>query len=163
MVYLRKIEETRWRNQRFYDSDIISDLNTTDHDLSVWICKEGDTESKYRAVLAMAMGRKCFSDFFYVEISEEDLKRSNFKLNDKSGPTYYKKCAGLHRNIRVNTAIGLIRLAKLIKAIIKKTGVNYISQGEQESLLRAHASEMSLDDLDETQFKKICKPLISNQ
>lgn len=157
MVYLRKIEEMRWRNPHFYDSDIISDLQTTEHDISVWCYEDGDDKARDKALLAMIMSRSGFKEFFYVEISDKDLLRFNFTMNKKEGETQLKKYKSLHRNIEVKTVVGLTALAWVVKKKISKGEVLYMEVDEERNLFKSLAtpSEMSLEDLQAKEYKKI--------
>ena len=149
MVYIRKIEENRWRNPHFYDSDVISDLVTSEHDLSVWCYKEGDEDEKRKALLALVMSRSDFKDFFYIEISDKELKRFHYSMNDKEGNTFFGKYRYLHRNIEVRTVMGLTTLAWIMKRKIYNGKLLHIEVDEEIDLFKMYAipSEMIEDEL----------------
>ncbi len=157
MVYIRKVEEIRWRNSHFYDSDVVSDLVTSEHDLSVWGYEEGNAKAKERALLALIMSRSGFKDFFYVELTDPDLKRCNFSFNFKEGNTQFSKYKNLHRNIEVKTIIGLTTLAWILKRKISKGEIQYMGVEEEKDLFIKYAipSEMSHDELSCKVYKKL--------
>ena len=155
MVYIRSIDELRWRNPHYYDSDIISDISTTDHEISVWSYIECDEDSRNKAILALAMRRSHFSDFFYVEISDREIEKLHFGLNEKPGDTYFVKYKNLHRNIEICTVVGLLKLARVIKKKINKTEANYVSVQDSEALLRSYSDELSLEELKQTKYKNL--------
>ena len=159
MVYIRKIDEVRWRNPSFYDSDIISDLTTSEHDLSVWCYKDGNEEAKKKALLAMIMSRSGFKDFFYVELTDKDLNSCHFSLNHKEGSTQFVKYKNLHRNIEVKTVFGLTTLAWVLKRKIIKGELGHMEPDEEVDLFKSYAtpSEMSLDALIGKEYKKLYK------
>lgn len=161
MIYIRRIEETRWRNPRFYDSDIISDLSTTEHELSVWSYYEDDIESKNKALLAMAMTRESFKEYFYVELTEKEIQSLHFKINDKVGSTRFVKYNNLHRNIEVQSLFGLALFARIIKRKINRRELYLLDSEEEEVLFREYASpqEMDFDALSSKVFKKIYKEI----
>ncbi len=159
MVYIRKIEELRWRNPHFYDSDIISDLVTSEHDLSVWCYEEGNEDARNKALLAMIMSRSEFKDFFYVELTDRELERCNFSLNSKEGSTQFAKYKNLHRNIEVKTVLGLTTLAWVLKRKISKGEFLHMEPDEEMDLFKSYAdpSEMSIDELSWKGYKKLYK------
>ena len=69
MVYIRKIEEIRWRNPHFYDSDIISDLVTSEHDLSVWCYEDGNEDARNKALLLNLLSIKIFIEILRLRLS----------------------------------------------------------------------------------------------
>lgn len=159
MVYIRKIEELRWRNPHFYDSDIISDLVTSEHDLSVWCYEEGNEDARNKALLAMIMSRSEFKDFFYVELTDRELSRCNFSFNSKEGSTQFSKYKNLHRNIEVKTVLGLATLAWVLKRKISKGELWHMEADEEKNLFKNYAtpSEMSLDELIWKGYKTLFK------
>lgn len=159
MVYIRKIDEVRWRNPHFYDSDIISDLVTSEHDLSVWCYEEGNEDAKKKALLAMIMSRSEFKDFFYVELTDKDLSCCHFSLNHKEGCTQFVKYKNLHRNIEVKTVLGLTTLAWVLKRKISKGELGHMEPDEEVDLFKNYAdpSEMSLDELRWKEYRKLFK------
>lgn len=161
MIYIRRIEETRWRNPRFYDSDIISDLSTTEHELSVWSYRDNDTESKNKALLAMAMTKETFKEYFYVELTEKEIQRLHLKVNDKLGATRFEKYNNLHRNIVVQSLFGLANIARIIKRKINRKEIYLLASEDEEVLFREYAipQEMDFDKLNSKVFKKIYKEI----
>lgn len=159
MVYIRKIEEFRWRNPHFYDSDVISDLVTIEHDLSVWCYDDGNEDVRNKALLAMIMSRSEFKDFFYVELTDRDLRRCHFSLNAKDGDTQFAKYKNLHRNIEVKSVLGLAALAWIVKRKISKGEIHHMDLDEEKDLFKIYAdpSEMSLDELRWKGFKNLFK------
>lgn len=157
MVYIRKIDEMRWRNPHFYDSDVVSDLITSEHDLSVWCYEEGNEDAKNKALLAMIMSRSEFKDIFYVELTDNDINHCNFKINCKEGNTQFGKYKKLHRNIEVKTVLGLTTLAWVVKRKIAKGGLQLIEADEGKTLFKSYAvpSEMSFDELNWKEYKKL--------
>ncbi len=156
MVYIRKIEEIRWRNPHFYDSDVISDLVTSDHDLSVWSYNDGNEDEKRKALLALVMSRSDFKDFFYIEFTDRELGRFHFSLNDKEGNTQFSKYKRLHRNIEVKTVWGLTTVAWIMKRKIHNGRLQHIGIDDEEKLFRMYAktSEMVVEDLNK-KYRKL--------
>ena len=159
MVYIRKIEEFRWRAPHFYDSDTISDLHTDQHDLSVWSYREGDEEEKKKALLALIMSRCEFKDFFYIELTDKEIGFLKFDINDKEGDTQFKKYKYLHKNIEVKTVLGLTSLAWIIKKKVVREEAVLMEVDDIKELVKQFAtpSEMSFDDLLYKGFKQIYK------
>ena len=159
MVYIRKIEEFAWRRPHFYDSDIYSDLKTSEHELSVWCYNDGNEDARNKALLAMIMSRSEFKDLFYVELTDRDLQRCNFSLNAKEGNTQFAKYKNLHRNIEVKTLLGLAVLAWVVKRKISRGKIKHMEPEEEMELFKSYAdpSEMSLEELNFKGYKRLFK------
>lgn len=78
MVYARKINEDSWFGKNSLDSDSISELITTNHELSVWKVEDLSNEDKLNDIaLALALSRDAVDEFYVVFI---DLDKINSSL-----------------------------------------------------------------------------------
>ena len=74
MIYIRKIKESSWfMGQAPLDSDSISDLVTSNHELSVWQVPN-DKSNLDDIVLALALTRDDTNGIFVVFIKKENIK-----------------------------------------------------------------------------------------
>ena len=82
MVYARKINEDSWFGKNSLDSDSISELITTNHELSVWKVEDLSNEDKLNDIaLALALSRDAVDEFYVVFI---DLDKINAEPTLKS-------------------------------------------------------------------------------
>jgi hypothetical protein len=76
MVYARKINEDSWFGKDSLDSDSISELFTTNHELSVWKVEDLSNEDKLNDIaLALALSRDAVDEFYVVFIDLALLSR----------------------------------------------------------------------------------------
>lgn len=104
MLYVRKIKESSWFNgQESLDSDSISDISTTNHELSVW--KVADDKSNLdNIILALALTRNDTNGFYFVFIDDKDLAKEykwEISTNDQDGDTAYQAMKGEHKNFEI--------------------------------------------------------------
>lgn len=113
MYYLRRVSPDKWDGLPTDDSISLSDLNTSDHDISVW--KVADDKSNLdQVILACAMANSKVKDFSYVLIDERDIEKLSLNVNDKLGRTMYVQMRGQHINIETNTGKELCALSVCI-------------------------------------------------
>lgn len=105
MLYARKLTEDGWFGKNELDADSISELGTSNHDLSVW--KIDDVENVYdvdQIALAIAMGRTKIDELYIVFLDPNDLE-DKFKwvvaFSPQDGDTKYTGMKGDHTNFVV--------------------------------------------------------------
>lgn len=76
MLLFRKIDETRWFGRNSLESLSVTELNTKDNELSVWM-----DDSKVMAIdlaLAFALTQKTIKDMWFVKIPVDCLQDKEF-------------------------------------------------------------------------------------
>jgi len=112
MLLFRKIDETRWAGKGYLESASVTELNTTDNELSVWMY-DGTVE-EIDLGLAFILTQKCFKDICCVKIPDAELEAKNLQLRQENSGTPYIEMQPYHTNIRVPTAKELCKLAGII-------------------------------------------------
>ncbi len=121
MFFIRIIHREAWRKLRFYDSDAISDIGTTNHGLSVWAVPDDDVDTFERVKLAIALTRKTnFIDMEIVKITDKELSKRNLRLVETEGQTLYKKMKTSHRDIILKNVCDMLKVTHLINKKIRK-------------------------------------------
>lgn len=105
MLFIRKIKESSWFDgQKPLDSDSVSDINTTNHELSVW--KVADDKSNLdNIILALALTRNETYGFYFVYINDEKLAEEykwEVPICEQDGNTAYQAMKGEHKNLILN-------------------------------------------------------------
>ena len=119
MLYLRKIKTEAWQNKSPRDSDSISDLGTTNHELSVW--EVSDKDNLMEIALAFAMTQSKISDFVAVLLDPDEIENKvGLKLTilDNPGQTLYKAKTFYHKDFILENVDHMIKLAEYIHDII---------------------------------------------
>lgn len=162
MQYLRIIDPNRWRNKKFYDSDTIADLATTEHGISVWQVDDNNSNLE-DVLLAMSMRRSKFEPFYYIVLKDTDIKKMGLSFNKELGETRYIQMKENHRNIELFNLCDLIKMSRYIMRRLKKEeNLNTFELEEQNSLFEKKAKQNIFDakSLQGTQFasklKHIC-------
>lgn len=105
MLYVRKITEDGWFGRDKLDADSISELGTTNHELSVWkISDETDSSLVDNIALAIALTRSKVEEFYMVFLNLNDIKKItkwNVETIPQEGDTRYSCMKGEHTNFVV--------------------------------------------------------------
>lgn len=125
MLYIRKISEDGWFGKEELDADSVSELGTTNHDLSVWEITNNTGYSNIDDVaLALAMTRDKVEELYVVFLDTTDIN-TRYKwavsLNPEDGNTKYTKMKGCHTNFVVGSFWEQGFLAEYIHALIEDT------------------------------------------
>lgn len=156
MLYIRKVNEIRWRNPHFYDADILSDLATDEHGISVWSANETDEEEIEKAKLAIILARDDFKECFFVTITDKELHRIGIKVTDQEGQTRYKKMKDKHKNIMLYTVCDMLKVAYIIKRKISKSEIDYVTVDEEHDIFDklVKQGELKLEQLESKKYTK---------
>lgn len=122
MLLFRKIDETRWFGKRPLESLSVTELNTKDNELSVWM----DYRKVYDMDLALAfiLTQSCFSDVWCVKIPEERLKEKGIALRQENSRTCFVRMQPFHTNILVPTISELGSLSEIIHDLVQNPEIN---------------------------------------
>lgn len=136
MLYIRKIKESAWfLEQKALDSDSVSDLGTTDHELSVWQVAE-DKSNLDKIVLALALTRDDTSGIYIVFIDYDNFT-SKYKCNilvaQQDGNTAFTKRKSEHKNFILESFWEQGFLAEYIHGLLADE-VNYMYYDEPRLL-----------------------------
>ena len=78
MLYARKITEDGWFGKEQLDADSVSELGTTNHELSVWkISDISDDKLVDNIALALALTKSKIEEFYMFFLDPEKLKEVN--------------------------------------------------------------------------------------
>lgn len=123
MVYARKISEDSWFGKDILDSDSLSELTTTNHELSVWKVDDISNENKIDDIaLALALSRDAVDEFFIVFIDSDRVDKEykwNVEIHDEDGLTGFDEMKGVHTNFVLLTMWQQGFLAEHINNLIK--------------------------------------------
>lgn len=122
MLLFRKIDETRWFGKEYLESASVTELNTKDNELSVWMY-DGNV-SELDLALAFSLTQKCFKPFYCVKIPDIELNARGLQLRQEDSTTPYVKMRPYHTNILVPTAIELCDLAGVIHKLFQDAANN---------------------------------------
>ncbi len=153
MLYIRKIKEESWFFEKeALDSDSISDLSTTNHELSVWQI-ENDRSNLDNIVLALALTRNETRGIYVAIINNEDLKTEynwDITIMDEESDTAYNEMRNEHKNFILSSFWDLGFLAEHIHNLIQdEAKYLYYDEPKLISLLSKAITEgkISLEDL----------------
>lgn len=122
MLLFRKVDETRWFGKEFLESASVTELNTKDNELSVWMYD--GIVSELDLALAFTLTQKCFKTICCVKIPKAELLAKRLLLRQENSTTPYVKMRPYHTNILVPTAIELCDLAGIIHALFQDAANN---------------------------------------
>ena len=153
MIYIRKITESSWfMGQAPLDSDSISDLGTSNHELSVWQVPN-DKSNLDDIILALALTRDDTNGIFVVFIKKENIKEEynwDIIIKDQDGDTAFDEMKNEHKNFLLSSMWEQGYFAEHIFNLIQDEA-NYIYYDEPKliSLLSSAIDEgrISIDDL----------------
>ena len=165
MLYARKISEDGWFGKDDLDSDSISELGTSNHQLSVWkienICNQTDVDN---IALALAMTKSKIEELYMVFLNPSDLTSSynwNLSFDPQDGDTRFALMKKEHTNIVVKSIWEQGFLSEYIHGLIKdaKNYIYYDVIELRRLFLDAYkAKKIPEEDLD-GQWKKAIKDL----
>lgn len=122
MLLFRKIDETRWFDRRPLESVSVTELNTLDNELSLWMKDENVSELDLG--LAFILTQKSFKIIWCVKIPDEAMAASGLRLRQQDSTTPYLNLRPYHTNVLVPTVKELSTLALLIHDLLKDTESN---------------------------------------
>lgn len=166
MLYVRKIKPEKWTGLAKYDSDSISDLETTNHELSVWrLNSKDDKENIDKVALALAMCCDKPAEIMLVLIDPDNLKdhkgRSfRMDLSEQEGATRFKKMKDEHVNFILPSIFELGHLASNIHELLKDiSNVRYYNVQELADLFyeACDRDEISPDDVIKSKWGNMLK------
>lgn len=149
MLLFRKIDEDRWAGRKYLSSISVTELNTLDEELSVWMYDGKVTELDLG--LAFILTQKCFRDICCVKIPDAELTAKKLHLRQQNSTTPYVAMRPYHTNIQVPTAIELCDLAGIIYELYQNHGKNckYFTETD----LKIHFYNMLVKNAIEIDFK----------
>jgi len=152
MLLFRKIDEQRWFNKKPFESLSVTELNTKDNELSVWM----DFKKVFDIDLALAfvMTQNTFRNFWCVKIPDKRLKERGLTLRQQNSTTCYERMQPYHTNIVVPTLWELGSLAELIHELVQEPTENCIFY--PESLLKVHYYNIIKQNLITIDFNERC-------
>lgn len=107
MLYARRISEDGWFGRIDLDADSISELCTTNHQLSVWkIADANNIVDVDRIALALALTKSKIDEFYMVLLNPSDLELKYswaVAFAPQEGATRYKQLQNEHTNFVVET------------------------------------------------------------
>ena len=122
MLLFRKIDHTRWFGKEYWESLSVTELNTKDNELSVWM--------DYRKVLdidlalAYSLTQGTIKEVWCVVIPKERLDSCGIKLRQEDSSTCFERMRPFHTNIVVPTLIELGELAGIIHELVQEPMAN---------------------------------------
>lgn len=107
MLYARRISEDGWFGKSDLDSDSLSELGTTNHQLSVWkIADANNVVDVDRIALALALTKSKIDEFYMVLLNPAEIEvkyRWVVAFVPQEGDTRYKQLKDEHTNFVVET------------------------------------------------------------
>lgn len=122
MLLFRKIDETRWLGKEFLESTSVTELNTKDNKLSVWM-NDGKV-SEMDLGLAFILTQSCFKTICCVKIPDEMLKAKKLELEPENSSTPFIAMRPYHANVLVPTVLELSDFAEIIYELVKDQDTN---------------------------------------
>lgn len=120
MLYARKINSCSWFISEYDDSDSISELNTTEHTLSVW--KVPDDKSNIDDIaLALALTRTKVDELYIVFMNLDQIEQKykwKVELVPQIGESKYEAMCSEHTNFKIETLWEQGDLAHYIHTLI---------------------------------------------
>ena len=155
MYYLRKIEIKRWNGRPDGDSDSVSDLVTSNHELSVWEVDE-DLSNLSDMALATALTKDKLEELCFVLLRREEIEAQygwNVPLEAQDGVTGFDSQKQRHKNFMLHTISDMGQLASYIHAIIKSEDMDRIKVISEQDLLKMLAKKFRSGEIDENKLK----------
>lgn len=162
MIYLRALKSDVWMDvvteQRdALDSDVISDLSTQQHELSVWEV-EDNLSNLDDIILAIALTRNEVKDLTLVKLSPTHMKESSkFKtditIEIQPGNTGYLKMANSHKNFMLSSFWEIGFLAEYIANIITTDFFGNCLLFNIQDILKILANRLDAGDIDRNLLK----------
>ena len=101
MYYLRGIEIEKWDGKDNLDAVSVSDLRTSDNDLSVW--QINDMDELEEVGLTMALTKSSIKDVSVVILDADKISELGLAITEQPGTSNYTEKNNLHKNISVPT------------------------------------------------------------
>lgn len=171
MVYLRKIEELAWIGKSADDSDSISDIGTTNHELSVWKVKD-DLSDLDDMALALAMTRDSTLGIMVVLLDPSAIEsQTGFKVSieDQEGLSLYLAKNNSHKNFMLYTLSDMGCMASYIHSLIDTGQVasfRYYDENQLRNLaeVKFRSGEFTEDTVkSKGKWKKLYKDYVNSQ
>lgn len=128
MVYARKITEDSWFCKPVLDADAISELGTSNHELSVWKIDDVNDQEKIDDIaLALALSRNAVDELYMVFIDPQKITveyKWDIEFREQEGITGFEAMANEHTNFLLLTFWHQGFLAEHINKLIQDS-VNY--------------------------------------
>lgn len=121
MLYARKINTTAWFNGSTLDSDAVSELRTSNHELSVWTIDE-DKQDIDDIALALALTLDKIDEMYIVFLNINDISdkyKWEIQTSDQPGKTQYIAMQNRHINFVVPTFWEQGYLTEYIQELVK--------------------------------------------
>lgn len=138
MLLFRRIDNTRWFGKGYWESLSVTELNTKDNELSVWM--DNSNVEAIDIALAYALTQGTIKEVWCVKIPKEQLDIYNLKLRQQDSNTCYERMKSFHTNIVVPTLIELGDLASIIYELVQDPLANCCLFTETD--LKNHFYEM---------------------
>lgn len=167
MLYLRKINLEAWDGKPKDDSDSISDLATSNHELSVWEVND-DLSDIQDIALAVALTRDKVEGIAGVIIDPTRINESegwDIPVMPQLGNSAYRKRIESHKNFIVKNISEMKWLAFYIHSLIEEGNKSFLFYFDELSLLESLklklGKDIQLEDLnDKGRWKKAIKKII---
>lgn len=163
MVYLRALNPDAWfgvvdQTRDALDSDVVSDLSTQNHELSVWEVDD-DLNNIDDVVLAMALTRDQIRDLTLVILSPDAMSKSkkfNYDIDIQSQPglTAFASMANNHKNFMIRSIWEMGFLAEYIAEIISSDFEKNCTIYNTQDIIRLLNNRIDNGVLDEVFLKK---------
>lgn len=163
MIYLRALDPDAWMDvmsgeRDALDSDVISNLSTTNHELSVWEV-EDDLNNLEDVILAMAMTRNQVRELPIVKLNPETMRQHKLfaatpSIQEQEGDTGYLKMKNNHKNFMISSFWEMGYLAEYIKHCITEDNENSFLQFNSSDIIKILDRKLSDGSIEETSFQK---------
>lgn len=128
MVYARKITEDSWFCKPVLDADAISELGTSNHELSVWKIYDVTNQDEIDDIaLALALSRNAVDELFMVFIDPQKVSAEykwDIEFREQDGITGFEEMSKEHTNFLLYTFWHQGFLAEHINKLILDS-INY--------------------------------------
>ena len=140
--------ELTWVGDNDVPADPVTNLRTTDNELSVWDVAEGDEELIQRLVAAFAAVRAKVDKIDYLLLSTDTVQRLGMRLIRERGTGLPDKeiCASHHMNLTELTGKSVCALVReiLLSPRLRRIGPPGVAACLRQSIEAGHISEDTL-------------------
>lgn len=167
MLYACKITEDGWFGKDKLDADSVSELGTTNHELSVWkISDVSNSELVDSIALALALTRSKVEEFYMILLNPSEIKKSCkwiVSIAEQDGDTRYSSMKGEHVNFIVSSFWEQGYLAEYIHKLIQNDE-NYlyydVAKLKKMAYDAVRAGKLTMDDIkNDGSWKKAIKEM----
>lgn len=168
MMYLRKINPDAWNDKPSDDADSISDLATTNHELSVWEVEDMADLNSIALALAMTLSEP--RPFIGILINPDEIQKNydwNLDIISNPGMTMYKSKKDKHKDFILQNVEHMRMMADYIHNIIKNEDLTRVCIFNElflndEAMKKFESKEITVEDLDQEKNKggkwgKMCR------